>query len=104
MLRASKPRPVVPAENLLLLCYAPSVLHLSSIMSTQGEDNASQQMTDLLGKVAIDDRPYFHWAYDDADSGADLVIQTMDGVNFRVHSYYLKANRFVSLCLLEPLC
>jgi hypothetical protein len=62
-------------------------------MSTQGEDTASQQMTDLLDKFALDDRPYFHWAYDDADSGADLVIQTTDNVNFRVHSYYLKANR-----------
>ena len=62
-------------------------------MSTQSEDAASQQMTDLLDEVAIDDTPCFHWAYDDADSGADLVIQTMDNVNFRVHSYYLKANR-----------
>jgi len=62
-------------------------------MSVRSEDTVSQEMVDRLDKVNIDDRPCFHWAYDDAESGADLVIQTVDGVNFRVHSYYLKANR-----------
>lgn len=62
-------------------------------MSLQSDITASQKLADSLGKVDIDEKPYFHWDYDDAESGADLITQTTDGVNFRVHSYYLKANR-----------
>ena len=50
-------------------------------------------MADRLDKVKIDDRPYFDPGYNDAEPGADLVIQTTDRVIFRVHSYFLKAAR-----------
>jgi len=80
-------------ENLSTPLLAFLVLHPSAIMSTESDDTASQKLADSLEKVDIDAEPFFHWDYDDAESGADLVIQTMDGVNFRVHSYYLKANR-----------
>jgi len=66
----------------------------STIMSDQGGQSVDTEAADLLASMlAMEDVPSFHYAYNDIDSGADLVIQTNDNVLFRVHSYYLKASR-----------
>ena len=63
-------------------------------MSDQGGESVDTEAADLLARtLAMEDVPSFHYAYNDIDSGADLVIQSNDDVLFRVHSFYLKASR-----------
>jgi hypothetical protein len=40
-----------------------------------------------------DTSPIAHPSYSDEGSGADVIIQTSDNIQFKVHSYYLKAAR-----------
>jgi hypothetical protein len=65
-------------------------------MSDQGGESVDTEAAGLLARtlaMEMEDVPSFHYAYNDIDSGADLVIQTNDDVLFRVHSFYLKASR-----------
>ena len=63
-------------------------------MSDQGGESVDTEAADILARtLAMEDVPSFHYAYNDIDSGADLVIQTIDNVLFRVQSFYLKASR-----------
>ena len=63
-------------------------------MSNQGEEREDPIIADLLADMAaLNEEAGFHYAYNEIDSGADLVIQTNNDVRFRVHSCYLKAAR-----------
>lgn len=95
MLRASLPRHTLtlPVEALsIFISFVYSIHHPT--MSNQDGEREDPIRADLLADMAaLNEEPGFHYAYNEIDSGADLVIQTNNDVRFRVHSCYLKAAR-----------
>jgi hypothetical protein len=95
MFRASLPRRKVtlPIEALSFFHHFFFFFHHPT-MSNQGEEREDPIIADLLADMAaLNEEAGFHYAYNETDSGADLVIQTNNDVRFRVHSCYLEAAR-----------
>jgi hypothetical protein len=75
--------------QLILFLYLPP----RYIMSDQGSVNSWGQPKGDPNQIQSDTPITIHPNYSDPEGSTDMVIQTEDNVQFKVHSYYLKAAR-----------